>query len=542
MCAARVLVISDIHLGEDLYVDDNPALDAYVHALNRELADFIAFHRAGTPAHLVINGDMFDFVKLARVSLPKRRKKKRRRKPVPMDADASAVAPMEAESSEIVLRLRRIVEVHAPLFRELALFVLAGHRVTIIEGNHDAECYLREVRTALRESVLALAHKVQDERGEPRCDASLFAERWKFRTWFEAEALDGVSFHIEHGHQYDEFCSFEYNLAPYNDATRRSVAMPLTHRAIPYFTELLRAFASHPIESFDGRSTLKFMREIGPRKAWVLFKVYCMAMVELSRRAGKRARGLYSAMADEHTSELRALVGASPYSLETLTRMDAMKAPPAELSVIKMMRVFWFDLVIATGFAIAGVLLSLIVVGTLVGGTAGLLSALTVLVGCVYVVRRGHKDRRLDVVGVLRRAGGRLAQVTGARFVVFGHSHRAELVRFGGDAFYLNSGSWVTREVLRGEQGSGMTFVEIDAEGAALKRWAGRDKTARVLATSHDAIDVSVPAHEPRKRGQAVRVLKLRLAERRAKKQVERAAKREARKAKRDARRNIHAG
>ena len=525
MRAARVLVISDIHLGEDLYAEGHPALDAYVHALNRELADFIAAHRDGAPTHLVINGDMFDFVKLARMPMPKRRK--RRKKPRPLDAEASAAAPvLEAESSEIVSRLRHIAEVHAPLFDELSLFIQAGHRITIIEGNHDAECYLRDVRVALREA-LALPPAL--------------ADNLAFRTWFEADTELG--FHIEHGHQYDEFCSFEYNLAPYNDETRRAVAMPLTHRAIPYFTELLRAFAAEPIECFDGKSALRFMRAIGPRKAWVLFKVYCFAMLELLKRAGKKARGTRTAMADEHLRELQALVNASPYSLETLTRMDAMKAQPAEYSVIKMMRVFWFDLVIATGFAIAGVLLALCVIGPLFGGGAGLLSAMAVLVGCIYTVRRGHKDRRLDVVGVLRRAGGRLAEATRSKFVVFGHSHRAELVRFSDNAFYLNSGSWVTREVLRGEAGAGMTFVEIDADGASLKRWLGSTKPARVVATSHDAIDVSVPAHERRKRdrGQAVRVLKLRLAERKARKIEKKAAKREARQAKKAARRGVEA-
>ncbi|MBC7792783.1 MAG: hypothetical protein H7Z43_03670, partial [Clostridia bacterium] len=320
-------------------------------------------------------------------------------------------------------------------------------------------------------------------------------------------------------------------------------AMPLTHRAIPYFTELLRAFAAHPIESFDGRSALKFMRAIGPRKAWVLFKVYCVAMIELMRRAGKKARGARTAMADEHNRELEALVSASPYAIETLIRMDTMKAQPAEFSVIKMVRVFWFDLVIATGFAIFGVLLSIVAVIPLFGKGLGLSSALAILLGCLYVVRRGHKDRRLDVACVLRQSARQLAHVTGAKFVVFGHSHRAELVRFPGDAFYLNSGSWVTREVLRGELGAGMTYVTIDGEGASLLRWIGREKPPRVLATSRDAVDVSVPAHERRRRdrGYAVRVLKLGFTERKAKKQEKRTAKREARKAKRAARRGVQA-
>ncbi|MBC7793063.1 MAG: metallophosphoesterase, partial [Clostridia bacterium] len=208
MNAFRVLVISDIHLGEDLYAAGEPGLEQYVRALNRELADFIAGNRKVSGlTHLVINGDMFDFVKLARMPLNGRKRRRKQRPPQPMTAEvsATAISPLEAEGSEIVARLQHIVEVHAPLFEELALFILAGHRVTIIEGNHDAECYLREVRSALRASVMRFAHAWQDSRSEARCDASVFAEGLTFRTWFEADVADGLSFHIEHGHQYDEF-------------------------------------------------------------------------------------------------------------------------------------------------------------------------------------------------------------------------------------------------------------------------------------------------------------------------------------------------
>jgi UDP-2,3-diacylglucosamine pyrophosphatase LpxH len=539
MGAGHVLVISDIHLGEDLYNEHSSGLADYVHALNRELADFIAAHRSRVaPAggwHLVIDGDMFDFVKLARVvPRPKRRprlRRRRRRAPEVASAPVTALDPRD----DIRARLARIIKVHETVFREMATFLLAGHRITVIEGNHDAECYLREVRADLREAVLRFAHAHQAVLGQQPIAAELLHERFAFRTWFEAGTVgDGVRFHIEHGHQYDEFCSFEYNLAPYDDTSRREVAMPLAHRAIPYFTELLRSFAAEPVESFDGKAALRFMQMLGPRKAWVLFKVYCIAMLELLRRAGKKRRSKLSGLADEHGAELRALAASSPYDMPTLERMDSLKALPAEYSVIKMVRVFWFDVVLATGVAIAGTLISL-----LIGGAVGLVFAVAVLSGCIYVVRRGNRDRRLDVVRVLQRAAARLAAETKARYVIFGHSHRAELVRVGADAFYLNSGSWVTREVLRGEQGSGMTFIEITPDAAELKRWTGIDKIPRVLASTAAGVDFSVPAHERRKRARGERparvaMLRMRLEARRQRKAQKRAEKR----SRRDVRRN----
>ena len=108
------------------------------------------------------------------------------------------------------------------------------------------------------------------------------------------------------------------------------------------------------------------------------------------------------------------------------------------------------------------------------------------------------------------------------------------MVKVGADAFYLNSGSWVTREVLRGEQGSGMTFIEITPTAAELKRWTGLGKIPRVLASTASGVDFSVPAHQKRKRARGERIprvtlLRTRLEARRqrkAQKRAERQARR----------------
>ena len=77
--------------------------------------------------------------------------------------------------------------------------------------------------------------------------------------------------------------------------------------------------------------------------------------------------------------------------------------------------------------------------------------------------------------------------------MVFGHSHEPEIVNlktelgvhsYGGEAYYLNSGSWVTREVLQGEEGKGMTYVEITNFGASLKRWCGLGLDPVVLGST----------------------------------------------------------
>ena len=178
--ADHVLVISDIHLGEDILVSGPGYLAEYIRSLNLNLTQFIEHHRLHPPAtgklwQLVINGDMFDFVK---VSLR------------PEEGDLSdAVGRAEQIHREaqlpntpqnVVWKLSRILEIHRPLFREMGRFLAGGNSVTIIEGNHDAEFYFPEVREALRQEIVRLS----DVR-EPAAAAAL-AQRLQFRSWFVA--------------------------------------------------------------------------------------------------------------------------------------------------------------------------------------------------------------------------------------------------------------------------------------------------------------------------------------------------------------------
>ncbi|MEL6544589.1 MAG: metallophosphoesterase [Myxococcota bacterium] len=207
----RLLVISDIHLGEDVIDHGDTDFSDYIQALNRELAGFVAHYRAiDAEWHLVINGDMFDFVKIS--------------------MSEKDLENADDNTPETVARkLDRIFEIHRPLFKELAEFVRSGHRLTLIEGNHDAETFFPEVRERFLSNLLALAHRAGRTEGESVDEASL-TDRVCFRTWFEAEP---GRFHIEHGHAYDEFCSFEYNLAPYDRPGSERLATPLTHTTMP---------------------------------------------------------------------------------------------------------------------------------------------------------------------------------------------------------------------------------------------------------------------------------------------------------------------
>ncbi|MEE8409755.1 MAG: hypothetical protein V3T05_09135 [Myxococcota bacterium] len=492
----NLLIISDVHLGEDILIGGPEHLSDYIRTLNRELAQFVAAHRALTVDdrrwHLVINGDLFDFIK---VSL----------RPEPLEAyaewsqhqeiDPTVVPTMPNTPENVVWKLERILEIHRPLFKELAAFLLDGNRITIIEGNHDAEFYFPEVRKTLRDSLVRLAEQRHArEKRDGEFDAEAIGSAVRFRIWFEASP---GRYHIEHGHQHDEYCSFEYQMAPFDRQGSNVLATPMTHTALPYFAELLGDFSTHGLEKPGG--LLRELRKVlllPPRVIWAVCRAYVLVIFEWIRRAGAGRRAELEALRERHRGALKALANDSPYGTSTLEKLDRMTATPAEFSLYKMIRAAYVDRFLLAGVMALALLPALFM--TFWNGVGLILGVTAVGMFVQWVMAR---SRRTLLPEDLRRAASRIAEQTGARYVVFGHSHHAELVnlrerfgigRFGESAFYLNSGSWVTREILLGEKGHGMTYVEITGRGAALKRWLGGGQEPALLASTDGEVQLEV--------------------------------------------------
>lgn len=487
-----ILVISDIHLGEDVLISGPEHLGSYIQALNRELADFIAAHIGGRPWHLVVNGDMFDFVKVSVQPSPEEAFEHWSRQ---LTDEELQRLPNTQEN--VVYKLGRILEIHRPLFKQFARFVLAGNRITIIEGNHDTEFYFEAVRQRLHDFVVSEVERIQKQERPPdktltdeeiaalKAKAVAAAARLNFQTWFEASS---GRYHIEHGHQYDELCSFEYNLVPVaGPGENPEIATPMSHRVMPYFAELLGDFSTHGVDHWSLGDWLKFCLKLGPRMMLHLTKVYFVATWELISQAGNSRAEQIQSLSKLHKQRLRAMAECSAYGYETLRQLDQLKAKPAEFSMFKMARVFFFD-----RFVIVGATALLMTLSGLLGGTAWCLASM--FLGSVVLLTSVFTPNNAGAIEeILRLAAARIADLTGARYVVFGHSHHPELVdlrrtfgvgRFGENAYYINSGSWVTREVLRGDASQGMTYVELTGDGARLRRWLGANRTSTIVAST----------------------------------------------------------
>lgn len=162
-----VLVISDLHLGG--------APDFQMCSLGGRalVAEFLAWtaHRAtaGEDIHLVVNGDLVDFL---------------------------AETPFKAltvNDSEATRKLGEIMQVSAPVWDGLQAVAKAGAQITILLGNHDLELTLPGPNALLRERLGA----------------------GRIALLLDGQALDLGDVLIEHGNSYDA-----WNLVDY-DALRR---------------------------------------------------------------------------------------------------------------------------------------------------------------------------------------------------------------------------------------------------------------------------------------------------------------------------------
>ncbi|MCC6811618.1 MAG: metallophosphoesterase [Deltaproteobacteria bacterium] len=473
----QIVVVSDIHLGEDLIQKGPPSLQHYINRLNEQFVAFVDWLRErpkSGPIDLVINGDMFDFVK---ISL----------RPDPREAymrwqqGLSATEKrhgLDNSPERVEWKLERILESHRPAFISLAELVGDGNRLHIVAGNHDREFYYPEIVTHLRRALSDLyfsRHRVQDTAAA----RAAFSARLDFSMWFHV-TQGGV--YIEHGHQYDPYCSFEYLLAPRKRPEEMKVALPLTHKAIPYFADLMGDMSTHNLDTRGLGYYFRMLFRMGPKRVGVLLWAYVRAVASILREAGGKGREARRALESEHLTERSEVATKYALSEPQIHALDALHATPAEFSLMKMIQCFYVD-----RFALAFVVLVGLALQTwLLDDRLWRFSAFAVTIVAAALVSEwlGTK-RRFDTRQFLREGAAGVARTLRSRVVIFGHSHKPEVVALDGGAHYINIGSWISRAALLGESAWGMTFAWIGPQSgggaSGLYRWVGTKREAKLV-------------------------------------------------------------
>jgi UDP-2,3-diacylglucosamine pyrophosphatase LpxH len=438
---ANILIVSDLHFGEELLPGASSERRHAIALGSSAFREFLRYHtvrrRDGRPWRLVIAGDLFDFMSVV----------------IPGTKDRPAKSADERRfglgrgAQPGVERMRRICEAHRPLLADLGRFAAAGHTVEIIVGNHDVELLVPDV---VRELFDQLGSAGTDERARARIAVI---------PWFIY--VPGVCW-IEHGHVYDEGCSFEFNLAPM-DPKDGWLIYNADYAAVRYLGSAVPELDPHGIEEWSFWGFLRYAMGLGFRSGtqlWIGYARFVKALFAARRlhrsfkRRDRRRR--------EHRTRLAEVAHAGGISADTAAAIDRLARTPLTVSGRRVGRMVMLDRFgIGLGSALAIVVLLLAV--SL--GWAVLGAAVVVLVAAAITRWLGRHTVSSQLP--MRAVPQRLRKLVDAPVVVFGHTHdpRWQKLRSGG--LYINAGTWLpaTRPGLR----RSFTFVLIQpaAAGAA---------------------------------------------------------------------------
>jgi UDP-2,3-diacylglucosamine pyrophosphatase LpxH len=414
----NVLVISDLHLGESLRAEAGAERAGVT---DDALISFLDHHssntRDGLPWHLVINGDMIDFVAVRL-----------------MPDEAGLVAGLTVAEHYYGLadgaraaqaKMMRVLRHHQAVFQAMARFVGAGHRVSVVTGNHDAAFHWVEVQSLFRHALIA--HSMAQTN-----DADVAAhvhEAISFHQWFWFEP--GVAW-IEHGHQYDPYNSFEDVLAP---ATRPAVLDENLGGA------LMRYIGNHYCNDMEGLwgrgffGYLEFWVGQGLRRAGDILGAYRDMVSRLVGTWWQRRPERVAARRRRNRGRMERLAVRARLPVEVLLRLRSLHMRPVVSGLDDLVRAVMLD---RLALAVAVPVLSVVVVVLQPAPVVAALGMGAILGPLATLSARPRQP--VNPERAMRRVAEVIRRLVRVPVVVFGHSHAAVAETQLG---YYNTGSWV---------------------------------------------------------------------------------------------------
>lgn len=443
---ANLLIISDLHLGDDL----KPGVGYLRHVvrLERELESFLSHYTTvrpadGRPWRLLVNGDMVDFLGVCLL------------------ADEEHDLGLGTHPRAACAKMRKVLDRHAGVFRALASFIAAGNALDVIVGNHDAEFHWPVVQQTFKQGVAGFA--ADEARAE-------VAARINFHPWFYFE--EDVAW-VEHGHQYDAYCSFDYVLHPASEASLDDSGL------VPNVSASLQRHVSNRAGYVAGQenwsSCLDYLRWAGSLGVSGLGRVargFYLASAELIAAYRRfRSDEARAARREAHRRRVKELADQVRVSEDTLHAVDALRREPVIANLGRLLAALMLDkLLIGAGAIVAAlVLFTALPWQWAAGPVAGLVAMATV------VSRRLQAQRDpTDATPAIHEASLELRRRVRAPFFIFGHTHDPQAVPLEGGGWLFNTGTWVPDE---GSHGRAQAFTHVmirhEADGlrASLCQW-----------------------------------------------------------------------
>ena len=479
-----LLVVSDLHLGRgiDPVTRRYHRLEAFLY--DEDFRDFCGWICAdakarGQPVALVLNGDVFDLLRIEPEPVPGGTSLERRFGPLPTPPLAARI-------------VGDILAGH-PVFAEgLADVLASGHEILVVCGNHDVELQWPQVQ----EEVRAALRRPLSARG---AEAAL--ERLTFHSWFIHEP---GRIWIEHGCQYDPENAFRFPLRSLLAAS--PAAAEVAERDLPlgnFFQKYLyNAFGSLTFIVPSSRANYRYFRYLLANQPRLLLRVARSQgrfLLQLVRRLALPPPAAWQRVAEvAHRAELDALAERSGLG-ERLLAIDGLKyvgadAARAMSGLVRQAAKLAGGAVLATVAVLALLIaMSHAIEALSVGfGWKALLSLVLYLtagaLGAVALVAAAVRLPRDEPPRPLRAAAERIASIVDVPMVTFGHTHDevvTAIARPGGRGWYYNTGTWVavfSHDELVPRERVQYTFLRVRGDEAELLQWSpGRGRPMRVV-------------------------------------------------------------
>lgn len=482
MSTHNLIVLSDVHLGSDLVHHarpDAPARSETSVRRDRDLVALLEWYRArrngDRPWRLVIAGDLVDFAGMSVAASPDEVETEL--------TEEEKVNGLGSAADHTLAKLRQVAAHHRDVFVAFARFVEAGNTLVVVRGNHDLEFHWEPVQRAFCDML--------------RAHAPIDAGAVEFSEWFYYE--EGLVY-IEHGHQYDDYCSFDHVLHPVLPSDPRRSHRSLSDILLRYVVRPTRGMRESGHESASVVSYLRFASRLGVRGVYHLGRRFVIANLALLTMWREHMSEAASWMHREHERKMALLAEARKISLEKLRALASLHRPPVTRSLFRLLAGVMLDRVAFGVVALIAAIWLLAVQWTPTLGI-GALVVVALLVPLAWLWRRARVA--IDASAALREGAGAVAKLLPTAFVVMGHTHLPEVRRHpsrDGDGVYVNLGAWAEEDSEDGEPttlpATRTHFVVHHVDGrpvAALMSWHDEGPTRFLsgLEADDDAPPVS---------------------------------------------------
>jgi len=430
MSAHHYLVVSDLHLCD---IEDHPdgwkrhksSAWIYDDQLDAMIASFEARLAPGDTFTFILNGDIFDFDLVTAIP----------------EAPPWPVNPLEhsygldATAAKSVWKFGRILDDHPRFLATLARLMVAGHRVVITIGNHDRELWFDEVAALLRDRVATACEATMRDPTSPAvAPGELVVEPWFFYVAGEI--------YVEHGHQYDYYSSFRYNLEPIVE--RRGEA----HIALST-GNLSNRFLLSNIGFFNPHATDFILSAYGYIRHWLkhyafsrrfLILTWFIGSVRaLSAILGTRAR-LERHPPKDYQRHIDAAASRYELPTDTANALYGLRKAPITNRIYKIAREYWIDRTILSLLMVGGTV-AIALSGAALWVKLVIPLAVFPLAWFLYAWAAGN-DNALTTEFRAHTFAHAIAGIVPVRAVVFGHTHIANAIPLSRGVTFANSGTW----------------------------------------------------------------------------------------------------